>query len=298
MKLQLEFLLRDTTEIWNKIVVIHIKDTTEIFWLAIQIKIKIKSVNFNHHQLNFNFLIFIHVFDQLWLIHQTLHSPSLYSTFLSSWDECLVDLTEEVEFCLAYLLVFPNNKLHPELLSFLCKAKCINPQSLVNTFRGSEKPIMSKMIQVIRKEEFMDRHKGSLAMLHSFSRESELDCSTKIKQFSFAQWKSIRKEKSYDVDFITRDALDFVEIREGILESTFDLAMERIDSIWATIMTKSGNKSIQSHLISVPSSKTSKSQASSTCTIVEKLKRSFQPMREPGKSTHHPWQGMQHQSQR
>ena len=106
------------------------------------------------------------------------------------------NMEKAVEYCLATLLGHPNKKFNPELLSFLRKAKCVHPRMVVNTFGGGEKPIMSKMIQAIRKEGFFERHKTSLALLHAFSRESELDQPMEIKQFSFSQWKSIRKEKT------------------------------------------------------------------------------------------------------
>lgn len=95
-------------------------------------------------------------------------------------------ITEAVELRLASLLGFPNKKFHPELLSFLKKVKCVHPRSVVNTFGGGEKPIMSKMIQAIRKEGFFERHKASLVILHAFSRESETNQSIEIRQFYFS----------------------------------------------------------------------------------------------------------------
>ena len=122
------------------------------------------------------------------------------------------NMTEAVESRLAVLLGNTNEKLNPEFLSFLRKAKCVHPRSVVNTFGGGEKPIMSKMIQAIRKEGFFKRHKTSLALLHAFSRESDLDQPMEIKQFSFSQWKSIRKDKTYDKDFCSRNLSNFEEI--------------------------------------------------------------------------------------
>ena len=74
---------------------------------------------------------------------------------------------------------------------------------------------MSKMIQAIRTEGFYERHKASLALLHAFSREFELDQTMEIKQFSLSQWMSIRKDKTYDEEFIKREISGFEEILEG-----------------------------------------------------------------------------------
>ena len=197
------------------------------------------------------------------------------------------NMAEEVELRLAILLGYPNKKLNPELLLFLRKAKCVHPRSVVNTFGGGEKPIMSKMIQAIRTEGFYERHKTSLALLHAFSREFELDQTMETKQFTLSQWMSIRKNKTYDEGFIKREAKDFEEIREGILESTFNFALERMDSIWETIMNKIGIHSTQLQQSSVPSSKSSKKQASTTCTVVENLKKEF-PIDEENKEINTP----------
>lgn len=77
------------------------------------------------------------------------------------------------------------------------------------------------------------------------------------------------------MDFTKRDISEFEDIREGILESTFDLALERIDSIWDKIMTKTGSHSIQSQQSPTPSSKSSRKQTSTTCTAVKNLKKEF-----------------------
>ena len=199
------------------------------------------------------------------------------------------NMEEAVEHCLATLLGYPNKKLNPELLSFLRKAKCVHSRSVVYTFGGGEKPIMSKMIQAIRTEGFYEYHKASLAILHAFSRECELDQTMETKQFTLSQWMSIRKNKTYDEGFIKREAKDFEEIREGILESTFNFALERMDSIWETVMNKISIHSTQSQQSSIPPSlsKSSKKQASTTCTVVENLKREF-PIDEENKEINTP----------